>query len=167
MRLLSITMRHALSNQETGEVAVVLLTIRHPMLPAPIRLSSDPTQRLSNVPLTYGTVSRGHAYLFFPFSHVLPDEVDDRAPAAQIQIENVSRDLIQLLRSANTSAKVDMELVLASAPDNVEIEYLGFDLSAVTYNAEIVTLELTIDSLDTEPYPAGKFTPAGFPGLFG
>lgn len=167
MRTISLTMRRALAVQDSGEVAVVLLTISHPMLPAPIRVSSDPTQRLSLTPVQYGTVSRGQTYLFCPLSVSLPDDVGERAPAAQIQIENVSRDLIALARSTATRATVRLELVLASTPDTVEVPFPQFDLGSVSYTADAITLELAIDSMTNFKYPAGTFDPASFPALFG
>lgn len=166
MRSLSLTMRRALSDQVSGQVAVVLLTISHPVMSAPFRFSSDPTQRVSETPLIYGTFSRGNFYTFAPFSISLPDDVGERAPVAQIQIENVSRTIVELVRSVSTRATVRIELVLASSPDTVEIAFPQFDLNGVSYNADTVTLELSMDSLSTEPFPAGKFSPAGFPGLF-
>lgn len=167
MRALSLTMRQALNAQESGEVAIVLLTIQHPDLPTPIRLSSDPTTLLTDTPLQYGTVSRGYTFRFFPFVISLPDDVSERSPTAQIQIENVSRELVSIVRSTSTPATVWMQMVLASNPSFVEIDYPLFDLRSVSYTASVMTLELSIDSLATEPYPSGNFDPAGFPGMFG
>lgn len=166
MRSLSLTMRRAISGSESGEIAVVLLTISHPSLAEPIRLSSDPTARISDVPLRYGTISRSQTYTFFPFVFQWPDDVGERAPVATIQLENVSRELIALIRSADSRATVSMELVLASSPSIVEQACPIFDLNNVSYNADTISLELSMDSYSTEPYPAGRFNPAGFPGLF-
>lgn len=166
MRTLSLTMRRALAAQDSGEVAIVLLTISHPSLPVPIRVSSDATQRLSDTPLQYGTVSRGQTYLFCPLSISLPDDVGERAPAAQIQIENVSRDLIALIRSTTSRATVRIELVLASTPGTVEVAFPQFDLGNVSYNSDVITLELSMDSMTSIPYPSGTFDPASFPALF-
>ena len=167
MRTISLTMRRALAVQDSGEVAIVLLTISHPMLPTPIRVSSDPTRKFSDTPLTYGTISRGLQYTFLPFSVSLPDDVGERAPAAQIQIENVTRSLVELIRSVSTRATVRLDLVLASSPDTVEVAFPQFDLGSASYNADTVTLELAMDSMTSEPYPAGTFDPASFPALFG
>jgi len=165
-RSVSLTFREAMNAQETGEVVIVLMTITHPSYPTPLRLSSDPTERLSETPLRYGTISRGETYLFCPFSTSLPDDVDERAPTARFMLQNVSRDLVEVVRSISSPAKAKIEVVLASSPDAVEIEYPEFDVKNASYNANIMTLELSIDALTDEPYPAGTFSPAGFPGLF-
>lgn len=165
-RTVSLTLRDAMYSQETGEIPVVLLTISHPSFAEIARLSSDPTTRLSDTPLQYGTVSRGQTYIFCPFSTALPDDIDQRAPTARLMVENVSRKLVEIIRSVSSPATASIELVLASSPNSVEIEYPSFDIRSASYNANIMTLELSIDALTEEPYPAGNFDPSAFPGLF-
>lgn len=166
MRTVSLTFREAMNSSQTGEVPIVLITINHPQLVAPIRLTSDPTQVYSYEPLQYGTVSRGMEFFFYPFNIKLPDDAEERAPSAQIQIENVSRLLVETIRSTTTPATVKLELVLSSSPNAVEIEWPDFMLTAVTYNDRVMTLNLAIDALVDVPYPSGSFDPASFPGLF-
>ena len=60
-----------------------------------------------------------------------------------------------------------MELVLASNPSFVEASFPAMDLVAMQYDAQQVTLTLAINSLQSEPYPAGLFSPGDWPGLFG
>lgn len=166
-RSLSLTLRRALNAQEAGEVPAWLLTITHPLLNAPIRLSSDPTVRLTEVPdITYGTVSRGEEYLFLPISFPLPDEKGDATPLMRLTIDNVGRELINILRSTTTPAQFRIEMVLASAPDEVEVELPLFDMVSVEYDAQQVTLTLALNGLTTEPFPSLTFSPAVFPGLF-
>ncbi|KFC73191.1 hypothetical protein FG93_01935 [Bosea sp. LC85] len=165
-RTLSLTMRGAMNAQETGEVPIFLMTITHELLEEPIRLSSDPTSRISVDPLKYGTASRGETYLFVPMGYVLPDEKDGAAPQSRITLDNVDRSMVDIVRSAQTPARVTMELVLASALDEVEIAFPAFDLVSAPYDASIITLHLAINALVTEPFPAGSFNPSQFPGLF-
>lgn len=165
-RMLSLTMRQALNAQETGELPIFLLTVTHPQLESPILLSSDPTQRLSETPLVYGTHSRERDFMFLPMSFTIPDEKDDAPPATQLVIDNVDRELVNILRSTSTPAQVLIELVLASAPNAVEIEFPLFDLVGADYDAQQVSLSLALNGLATEPFPSGTFSPATFPGLF-
>ncbi|WP_100962635.1 DUF1833 family protein [Bosea sp. FBZP-16] len=166
MRTLSLTMREALNTEHSGEVPVFLLRITHALLEEPILISTDPTERLEESPLTYGTRSRGQSYIFLPMNFALPDETDGGVPAMRLTIDNVGRELINLLRSTSTPALVAMELVLASAPDAVEIAMPQFELVSADYDAEQVTLTLALNGLATEPFPYGSFSPATFPGLF-
>jgi hypothetical protein len=165
-RTISLTFRGAMYDPQTEEIPIVLITIEHDDIEGALRLSSDPTERLSDTPLQYGTVSNGDTYLFCPMSISLPDDMDERAPTARFAIENVSRELIAFARSVTTPGTCSIQIVLASSPDDVEIEYPEMDLRSVQFSATMLTLEMGIDSLDQEPFPAGTFNPVWFPGLF-
>lgn len=166
MRVLSLNFRQALFSQESGEVPIFLLTITHPSLVDPIYLTTDPTERLSEVPLMYRTQSRGIDFLYAGVDVTIPDEQDKSPPASKLTIANVTRDLIPLARSVSTPPSVKMEAVLASDLDTVEMTWPALDMSNLQYDANQLVFDLTMDALVTEPYPSGSFNPASFPGLF-
>lgn len=166
MRILSLTLRQALYGQESGEVAVFLVTITHPDLPTPIRLSNDNTERLGEDPLYYGTISRGEEYLFVGMGVTLPDERDEAPPRARLSFSNVGREAVAMARSVSSPPAVKIELVLASAPDDVEVECPQMDMVSVDYGADTISFDLAVDSFSTESCPAHSFDPAYFPGLF-
>lgn len=165
MRVLSLNFREALFAQESGEVVVFLLTITHPELYDPIYLTTDPTERLSDAPLVYGTISRGVEYLYAGVDVTLPDDQDKSPPTSKLIIANVTRELIPLARSVSTPPSVKIEAVLASAPDDVEMTWPAMDMSNLTYDSASLQFDLTMDALVSEPYPSGTFSPAYFPGL--
>jgi hypothetical protein len=158
--------REAMHAQETGEIPIALLTITHPDLAEPIRLSGDNTERLTTDPLVYGTVSRSNDYLFIPFRLVLPDDHDETAPQASLELSNITREHVAIMRSIVLPASVMIEIVLVSDPDEVEITFPSFDLTKADYDANVMTLSLSMDPMITEPFPAHSFDPASFPGLF-
>jgi len=166
-RTLSLSFRAAMNAQETGEIPIVLLTITHEDAAEPIRISGDPTERLTTDPLVYGTTSRGETFTFIPFALSLPEDAEGTGPNARLVLDNVSRELIPLIRSIATPAQVLLETVMASDLDYVEVQFPSFDITKVSYDAASITLELTMDPLVTEPFPADSFDPANFPGLFG
>lgn len=165
MRILSLNMRQALFSQESGEVPIFLLTIEHPDLDEPIYLTTDPTERKDGDALQYRTMSRGIEFLYAGIDVTLPDEQDKAPPASKLSIANVTRGLVPLARSVATPPQVTIEMVLGSALDDVEASWPTFDMSNLIYDAALLQFDLTIDSLVTEPYPAGTFSPAAFPGL--
>lgn len=166
MRSTSERFNGAAFAQESGDVVVVLITIDHPSLDAPLRFSSDPTTRLSDDPLLYGTVSRGETFYFVPVKVALPDE-QDRSPEAKLTLDNISRDTIALIRAAVSPPPTALlEVVLAATPDVVEASFADFTVSKATSDAQQVEIELTFDTLGAEPVPAMKFDPGRFPGLF-
>lgn len=159
-------MRHAMMDEHTGDVVIALFTLTHPDQLEPLYVSSDPTTRISDTPLIYATNSRGNEYLFAPITLALPDDVDERAPTARVIFDNVTRDIIAAARSFDTPPKCKIELILSSSLDAVEVEYPEFDVMNIQYNANQITMELSIESLTDEPMPAGSFNPSGFGGLF-
>lgn len=169
-RTVSLTMRSAVFAEETDEIFFYLLTITHPSLTdGPIYLSTDPTQRLSEDPLVYGTVSRGKTYKYLPISVVLPDDSDGTPPGITLAIANISRDLIPLVRSIGPTgirAKVTVELMAVSDLETVQLTWPAFDMLSAPYDGLTLNVTLGIDALATEQFPAGMFTPSGFPGLF-
>lgn len=165
MRILSLNFRKALFGQESGEVPIFLLTITHPSLTVPFRLSTDPTERKSDTPLIYRTMSRGEEFLYAGIDVTLPDEEDRSPPTSKLIIPNVDRELMPLARSISSPAVVKIEAVLASSTDYVEMYWPGFDMSNLVADAATLTFDLTTDALMTEPCPAGTFSPAYFPAL--
>ena len=166
-RTLSLNFREAINAQESGEVPIFLVTFTHAQLTTPIRLSTDPTTRLSDAPLLYATVSRGTNFYFVPMEVTLPDEREGSAPRSQIKISNITREVTELIRAITTPPKALLELVLASTPDSVEVSSPLLDVLASTTTATDLTLELALNSMQTELVPTDHFDPAGFPGLFG
>ncbi|MBB3396880.1 DUF1833 family protein [Rhizobium sp. BK060] len=155
-----------LYSQESEEVVICLLTVTHEDIGGPIYLSSDPTTRLSDDPLVYGTISRSNEYLYLPFEFTLPDDKSDSPPRVQLSMDNTDRSLVTLLRSIATPANVMVELILASDLNSVEIQIPALQLSDVTMDDSKISATLVADALINEPHPAQLFTPGSFPGLF-
>jgi hypothetical protein len=153
-------------SQETGELPVLLLTITHPDLATVWRLSSDNKDLLDEENQLRGTLSRGNDFYFYPMSVSLPEEGDDASNVIQITLDNVSREITPLLQSTVTPAQITIEVVLASAPDDVEIEFPDFELASADVDAGSAVLSLTVDTMASEPFPADNFTPSTFGGLW-
>lgn len=165
-RTVSSAFLEAIYGQETDEVVVCLLTITHEDIVDPIYFSSDCSTRISDDPVIYATLSRGINFLFLPFTFTLPDDKSDTPPRVQLTLDNVERTLIPILRSVSSPVDVKLEVILASSPDLVEIEMPVLQLSDVSFTAENIGATLVSDSLINEPFPAGSFSPAGFPAIF-
>jgi hypothetical protein len=165
MRTLSLNFRSAFNAEESGELAIFLLTIEHDDFDDPLRLSTDPTQLVTDVPLVYKTISRGDDYFYLPMSVVLPDEREGAPPRSQLRITNVTRALIEVMRSVTTPARAKLELVLGSDLDAVEVESPWLDVVAASNSAGEVFLDLSLNAMTAEAMPVDSFDPAGFPGL--
>ena len=118
MRRISVNARSAHDAASTDEIEVVLIQIEHPQLAAPVRLSTDPTERRSVDPLTYGTRSTWlganpvtSPFLFILASAELPGDQEDAPASTALVLENVDVDLAVLLRSFTDRPTVHMAVV--------------------------------------------------------
>lgn len=155
-RNLSATALQALYAQETGEVFLVLLTLTSPQMGSPIRVVNN----------TEDVVSNGNTFVKFPFDITFPDEGEDRAPVAQLRIDNIDRQIVQAVRDTTDVIKVTIEWIRAADPDTIEVSFPDFELTDVQYDELHVRGRLTLDSFLEEPFPADTFNPGGFPGMF-
>lgn len=170
MRLISMNARLALDAAATDEIEIGLIRITHPDIAEVVRLSTDPTERITTEPLVYGThstwlTSDGSPFLFCLVSLAVPGDQDDSPPQASLVFENVDNDVAALLRSVTDRATVDIAVVLASSPNVVEAEFLGFKLVSASGDASSVTLSISLDPVTAEPWPKGRMTRQRFPGL--
>jgi len=155
-RDLSSTADVAINAQETSEVFLVLLEITHADLVVPIRLVNNDVDIIHN----------SDTYLAFPFRINLPDQAESSAPRAAIEIDNVDRTIVQAISGLTTPADVSIKVVLASSPDTIEVEYVDFKMSGVSYDALVVRADLSLEEFMIEPYPGETFDPGRFPSLF-
>lgn len=170
-RRISLNARHALEDEFSGEIEVVLMCIEHPDLEAPIRLSTDNAVRISVDPEVYGTVSSwagGSAadpYLWIVASAILPGESEDAPAQATIVLENLDAEMVQIVRSFTDPAAVRIAVVLAGSPNRVEGEWSGLQITSADINAGEISLTLSRDEIELEPFPAGRMSKWRFPGL--
>jgi hypothetical protein len=174
-RLLSLNARMAYEQGvSSDEVEVVLIRFRSPDLSQTIRVSTDPTERLSIDPIEYGTRSTwlGSNPSTQPFKFVLaaaqlPDDSEDGAEGTtRLVFDLVDPSLIELLRSFSGRAPEDLAVVLASTPDLIEFELRDMlMIGAESENGQLV-MTITANPVAEELFPAPRMTRSRFPGLF-
>lgn len=157
---LSMQAAIALFAQQTDEIIVPLLTITHPLM-------AD-TDALRFALLKRGDVfaSRGQEYLPFPFDLTVPSDSADRPPEGNISISNIDRRMTAFLESVISPPLVDIEIVLASTPDTVEIAWYGLEMQGPKYNLQNISATLQFLRMNNEGFPKGIFSPSHFPMLF-
>lgn len=155
-RTVSNTFKSAAFGARTDEAYLVLLTVDHTELASPIRVTSDGVN----------TTSNGETFYAYPFTLYLPDDTDRPFSRGRIVIDNVSQVLISAARSIATALSITIQIVLASDPDTVEVEFSDFELTDISYDAQTISGTLSIESFVEEPFPGDSFIPSYFPGLF-
>jgi len=164
---LSLNFREQLQMQESDEVAIMLLELRHPDTSEIIRISGDNTVLLDTEPeLVWGTISQGQTYIFRPLSLRLPTDVADRPPRMDLIVENVSGEMVSFCAEFIQRGTCALNIVTASDPNTIQIPFPVMDVRSYTRNSNVITFEIGLDAAEDEPIPGGIFSPAGFPGLF-
>jgi hypothetical protein len=158
----------AANAQETGVFPILLLTITDPSLTEDIRISTDATQRVEETAtaVVYGTISNGETFYFIPLAIKLPDDVDEGPQSMTVQIDNVSRELVAVVRGLTTPPSVNVDIVLSSDTNTVVGSWPEFLLTNIRTDAQTISGELVLEILINEPFPAGTFNPSEFPGCF-
>jgi hypothetical protein len=165
-RNVSNALKAASFAQQTDAAFITLLTITNANLVTPIRVCDDPNQVLPLAGVR-GVVSRGEEFIFLPFLISLPAEDDTGIGKATLTIDNVSREIVLAVRNAASSKiYVKIEVVLSSDLNAPEVSMDNFILERTRYDAFTVTGDLSVEYYDLEPFPARRFTPSDFPGVF-
>lgn len=165
--MISNEFREAAYSQETDVAVIVLITLSTPELPDVIRVCNIPVEKFEDLgENVYGVTSNGERYLFLPFDIALPQDDKTGAVSAKLTIDNVNRQIVQYARETRKALNVGIQVVLSNNLDYVELEYNDFKLTNVSYDGFQVSGDLSVDYLGLEPFPCGRFTPSGFPGLF-
>lgn len=158
MRNVSEIVRRAVFGQESGEVFAPLVTITHSSLAESIRIVGD----------TVDLVKDTYTYTALPFSFDLPSDQEGRLQSIQMRISNISRDLVQLIRSISVAPDVKFEIVRVSDPTDVVAGPWEMTLSKVSYNAVTIEGEIGRKQRLNIDFPKSDYTyiPKHFPGLF-
>lgn len=165
---ISLNFRESTYAAETGRVPIVLMTFDHVDLVTPIRISSDPTQRITvtDAEVIYGTVSRGNNYIFVPARIKLPDDTEDGPGEMTVEVDNIGRELTASIRSISSPIDATIEIVMDNALDTVDLTWPEYVLTNIKYDATTVTGTLTLETLTREPFPSLIFSPSVAGGLF-
>lgn len=155
-RSYSAPARRNLLATSADEPFLVLLEITHPDLAVPIRVVND-TQNV--------TVS-GNEFVACAFDVTWPDDADGQIPQAQLQIDNIGRDLTVWLEQSNggRGAQCRLMQVLRSTLA-IEMD-ITFDLTGMSIDNQKVNSNIGYQNLLAQVGTTVNFTPATAPGLF-
>lgn len=153
MRTISTDGRAALYASQTDDVWLQLLTIEHDDIVTPIRLANN----------TEDVISRGDTYTAFAFELSLPATAQE---SVELTVDNVTRELVEEVRSIDTPLTITMEIVRAADPDTVEAGPFEYQSRSVEYDVQRMRFTLAYEPILQEPFPAYTYTPIDYPGLF-
>lgn len=154
--------------EEQGGIPICLVTIDHEDFSEPIRISTDPTERLieTATEIVYGTTSNSNDYYFFPCDLKLPDDTDDGPGDMRLSFDNVNRDYIEIIRNTNGLVTVQVDMVLSNALDTIEVSWPEFEITNISYDAFQITGTMRMETMESDTFPAVSMTPKTTQNLF-
>lgn len=156
MRLLSQAFLQAIHGQESDQVLLPLVRLSHPSWEDDVRLVSD-WQAITH---------QGKEYVPYAFEISLPDDDAEGLPVLQWVADNVSRELVVMLRAVSDKITARVVWVLASQPDFIEAGPFDVEMAAVEYDAQTLSGTMQIEPILDEPFGYLTMTPKTAPGLF-
>lgn len=148
--------RAAAFAQQTDQVFLVLVRISHTDLAADIRVVNNYENITHN----------GNTWVAFPFDIELPGDFEEALPTVRLTICNVDRQIVEALRTVSGPPTVVIKVVLASAPEDIQVGPITLTLREAQYNSLTVSGTLMPEDMLNEAYPCDSFTPAVAPGIF-
>ncbi len=158
MRNLSLAGLQSLMAQETEHSWHCAISISGPSM-----LTVRAIQ--NTVDVVYGAFT----YLACPFELVLAQDSEEQVPQATIRVDNVSRDLIAAIRSAEYSPDVDLEIFRIDAAGTVTREIGPMRFSLLQAKADALVIEGTLGYLTdflNESATKDRFVPTIARALF-
>lgn len=141
--------------QESDVPFLMLVTLTHSSF-SPIRLVNN----------SENIVSNGETFTAFPMRIRLPMDDGESTREVSIEFDNVSLTLIDELRTVTTPIDVKVDMILSSNPDDIQISLDELKMRNVTYNKQIVSARLYLDSFLNVELTSERYSPKLYPGLF-
>lgn len=146
----------AMLAQSTPEAFLALVTIAHP-----------PTGDVFRVVMnTEAVVSRGNSFAPYAFKFSLPAESGEEVGQVAFEIDNTDLLLVDMLRRITSPAEFLIEIVLASAPDVVELAVADLVLREVSWDAVTIRGNLMLDDVLNQRFPKDVYDPIQYAGLY-
>lgn len=144
-----------LVDESTEEVILCMLTVDHASFANPINVVNNGED----------IISGGTTFQAFPFELDLPTD-DEGVARTMVTIPNADNAIGTALLALTDPPNMRIRVALASNPDQIEMDFDGFELRAVRWNALFMEGEITQAQLASEPWPKTRVTPELFPGIF-
>ena len=147
----------ALHDSAPADRLLTALEIEHPAVAQPVRVINDTVNR----------EIEGNDYAALRFDARLADDVDGRAPQAELAIDNVGRELTQWIEAAGGGIGATVRVMLVLDIDDPPVEWeVTLDVAGMSVDQERATARLGFDPLLGRAAVALRHDPQTSPGLF-
>lgn len=131
-----------------------------------LRLSHAEFETIYLVNNTEEINHEGNEYIPLGFRFQMTPDDGESSRQVQIEIDNVSLELINSIRTVTTPIDANVRLVLASQPNEIQVEIGELKIKNVTYDRQSIRGILTLDDFLNTEMTSEKYGPENFPGLF-
>jgi hypothetical protein len=122
------------------------------------------TYRLVNN--TEDIVSNGNLYTAFPMKVRLPADDGESAKDFQLEFDNASLLLIASLRSVTEPVNCQIDMILASMPDVVQMTAGELLVKSISYDKSRIVARIVLDNFLASAMTSERYTPSLYPGMF-
>lgn len=142
--------------RDSDNAIIALAIISHPDFSQPVRVAANGEDITSD----------GETFFGWPWELKRPDEGESADYEAEITIDNIDPEIVTALMASTVPPTITIQLILASAPDDVEQELANFKLKNVEFDAATIKGALGLTDLRDRPVCCKTFLPSISPGLF-
>lgn len=154
MNNLSNELKEQLFKQESEDPFLTLVTLSGPGF----------TYRLVNN--TRDIVSNGATFTAFPMKIRLPADDGESARDFQIDFDNSSLLLLRALRSVTSPINCQIDMILASMPDVIQMSIPELLVRSITYDDKKVSAKIVLDNFLMIAMTSERYSPSLYPGMF-
>ena len=115
---------------------------------------------------TERVISRGKTFEATAITLTLPADDGKREPQCDLDVDNVSLELVEDLRTVTDPIDVKFEMVFTEYPDIVEYSLLDLKMVSVSVTSNKVSAKLMLNDLLNMNFPSFTYNPVDFAGLF-
>lgn len=151
---LSAALKAQIFGQESADPFLMLLTITTP----------TQTYRLANN--SRDIVSNGYVFSAFPVKVTLPLDDGQSAREFSIELDNASLLLVRGLRSTTDPIPIQIDMILASMPDVIQMSISDLKIVNTTYDKKKITVKIVLDNFLSVAMTSEAYTPSLYPGMF-
>lgn len=145
-----------LFSQGSDDPFLTLVTLSHTSFAEDIRLVNN----------SQSITSRGLLFTAFPMRIRLPADDGENQREISLDFDNVSLELINEIRTVTDFINVKIEMILASIPDAVQMEFDELKIQNLTYDKTRISARLFMDDFLQTEVSSERYSPSGYPGIF-
>lgn len=111
-------------------------------------------------------ISNGQTFMAFPMKVRLPVDDGESARDFQIEFDNASLLLISSLRSVTSPINCQIDMILASMPDVIQMSVTDLLIRSIVYDKSRVSAKIVLDNFLAVAMTSERYTPIAYPGMF-